>query len=227
MPRGIQPRHAVPAGAFTLALASIGACAPAQADPQWATTVKSVHLRAGPARDYPVVMVLPPGQDVQVQGCLSRYTWCDVVAGPSRGWVYAPNLSFMVENRVVPLPDYGAALGIGIIGFILGDYWGNHYRDRPWYGEAPRWAPRTPPPGRWQPVPPNPPSPHPPPQGRPPGGERHLPRPPEGERQPSRPPAPAPGSRPPGTPQRPGQGHDRGEPGGPQKPQDGAERPRR
>ena len=35
-----------------------------------------------------------------------------------------------------------AAIGIGIIGFMLYDYWGDQYRDRPWYHDRDRWAHR-------------------------------------------------------------------------------------
>jgi uncharacterized protein YraI len=65
---------------------------PAGAYAQWAYTAKDVNLRAGPARDFPLVARLPRGLSVSVAGCLSDFRWCDVVAGPNRGWVYAGNL---------------------------------------------------------------------------------------------------------------------------------------
>ena len=43
---------------------------------------KSVNLRAGPARDYPVVFVATRGAPLQVLGCLNGYQWCDVAVGP-------------------------------------------------------------------------------------------------------------------------------------------------
>ena len=88
--------------------------------------------------------------------------WCDVVAGPNRGWVYAGNINYYYQNSYVPLLNYGTVIGIGVLAFIIDDYWGRHYRDRPWYPERHRWAdpapplgrPRRPPPTRIRPQPP-------------------------------------------------------------------------
>ena len=43
---------------------------------QQAQTAKWVHVRAGPAREYPLVLQLPPAAPVSVQGCLSDFSWC-------------------------------------------------------------------------------------------------------------------------------------------------------
>ena len=147
-----------------------------------AQTTRSVHLRAGPSRDYPAIGVLPRGTTVWVEGCLRDISWCDVTAGTERGWIYAMNLSFEVQGELVPVPKLAPEIGIGIIGFLLGSYWGEHYRDRPWYAERDRWH-RPPPPLQPTPprrhIPPAPPSPpaqaspgtrpHPPGLGQPPG----------------------------------------------------------
>jgi hypothetical protein len=42
--------------------------------------------------------------------------------------------------------DYGPVIGIGVLGFVLDDYWPRHYRERRWYPERHRWADRPPPP---------------------------------------------------------------------------------
>lgn len=111
----------------------------AQAQGQVAYTAKNVNVRAGPARDYPIVALLPAGYQVLVQGCLADYTWCDVVAGPSRGWVYGGNINYLYQNTHVPVLNYGAIIGIGVLGFAFNDYWGRHYHDRPWYADRHRW----------------------------------------------------------------------------------------
>lgn len=172
-----------------LAMACAGLPAAAHAQDRVSVTTKDVHVRAGPARDYPVVAILPAGSQVEVHGCLVGYTWCDVDAGLARGWVYAGNLHFAYQNSFVPLPSYGDAFGVAIIAFILGDYWGAHYHDRPWYGERNRWShPPRPPPWEAPRLPPprpphnagpgHPPAPRPPAQareGRPgePAGQPH------------------------------------------------------
>ncbi|MEO6918209.1 MAG: SH3 domain-containing protein [Collimonas sp.] len=168
---------------------------PVAAMAQQAFTSKPVNLRAGPARDYPLVAQLAPGTPVSVAGCINGYSWCDVtLQDGNRGWVYAQNLSYPYQGNQVPLITYGGAIGLPIIAFSLGTYWGQYYRGRPWYGQQSHWAhrPRPPtvrPPPRPHPRPPAilPGKPHPPglgggqrpppsgirpPGGRPPGGGR-------------------------------------------------------
>jgi uncharacterized protein YraI len=125
----------------------------AQAQEQLAYTTKSAHLRAGPARDYPVIAVLASGFPIEVQGCLSNYSWCDVIAGQSRGWLYSGNISYYYQNQYVPMLSYGAVIGIGVLSFLIDDYWGRYYIDRPWYPNRQRWVHRPPPP-RFVPAPP-------------------------------------------------------------------------
>jgi len=126
---------------LALCLLSIAAslALPSEAQTQLAYTARDAHLRAGPAREYPVVAILPAGLAVSVQGCLSDYSWCDVIAGPSRGWVYAGNIDYAYDGMYVPLLTYGPQIGIGVTGFILFDYWSDHYHDRPWYRDRDRW----------------------------------------------------------------------------------------
>lgn len=154
------PSHlpALAAVAAAVCTATAGLSGPAQAQSaalaRRALTTNSVHLRAGPSRDYPAIAVLPRGTAVWVEGCLRDISWCDVITGAERGWIYAMNLSFEVQGELVPVPRLAPEIGIGIIGFLLGSYWAEHYRDRPWYAERDRWH-RPPPQGRH--IPPVPP----------------------------------------------------------------------
>lgn len=147
-------KQTIAAGFLAMAAALLPGTAQAQG--QSAFAAKQAHLRAGPARDYPVVVVLSPGFPIAVQGCLSDYSWCDVVAGNSRGWLYAGNINYAYQGANVPVLTYGAAIGIGILAFTFNDYWGNHYRDRPWYRDRNQWAHRPPPPVRPRPLAPRP-----------------------------------------------------------------------
>ena len=144
-------------GFLISALAALPAASYAQ---QLAYTSKDVKLRAGPSTDYPIVAIVPGGVPLTVEGCLSDYRWCDVVAGPDRGWVFAGNIVYAYQGVNVPLLTYGAAIGIGILAFNLDSYWDEHYRARPWYPQRfhwvdrrpPVWGPgahRVPPPGPW------------------------------------------------------------------------------
>jgi uncharacterized protein YraI len=181
----------------------------AQAQPT-AYAAKDVHLRAGPARDYPVVVVLPAGTPLEVMGCLPDYSWCDVIAYSYRGWVYAGNIAYMYQNAPVLVFDYGPLLGIGVITFFLGDYWDHYYRHYPWYRDRDEWIHRPRPPQPPLPIRPRPPivvppPPHPVPPVRPPAPPRgERPGPPRGE-PPHRPPPPPRGGEPPRPPPRGGE----------------------
>ena len=126
------------------------------AQAQNAYTVKDVNLRAGPAREYPVVYILPAGTGLDVLGCLSDYSWCDVMAGPYRGWVYAGNIDYAYQGQYVAVLGYGPVLGISIISFTLLDYWGRHYPHQPFYRDRDRWEHYAPPRQRHPPVQPVP-----------------------------------------------------------------------
>ena len=126
---------------FSLAATLSAWTSPAHAQGQPAVTAKQVNLRAGPARDYPLVATLQGGYPVSVLGCVEDYRWCDVLAGDIRGWVYAGNISYAYQGNYVPLVEYAPLIGIGILGFVINDYWGSHYRHRPFYRERERWSP--------------------------------------------------------------------------------------
>ncbi|CAN5482307.1 hypothetical protein BH10PSE18_BH10PSE18_30090 [soil metagenome] len=140
------------AGAFV----SLALVLPVAASAQQAYARMAVNLRAGPSTDYPVVASLGSGQPFSVAGCTSGYGWCDVVMPDGlRGWVYSAAIDYAYEDRRVPLANYGAAIGIPIVTFALGSYWGNNYRDRSWYGDNRYWGGRPPPPREgWQRPPP-------------------------------------------------------------------------
>jgi uncharacterized protein YraI len=175
---------------------------PAAVWAQLAYTIQAVNMRAGPDREYPQVAWLPSGVAVDVIGCVEGYRWCDVAAGPNRGWVYAQFLSYPYQNQPVPIISGGAILGLPLITFSIGPYWDSYYRGRPWYGNRSYWYSRpTPyyrPPPHYQPPPPRPPV-YIPPSSRPPG---YVPPPhrPPGYVPPQRPPGyvPPSGGRPPG-----------------------------
>lgn len=204
-------------GLLTAALVAMPAASYSQ---QLAYTSKDVNLRAGPSRDYPVVAILPANVSISVEGCLSDYRWCDVIAGPYRGWVHAGNIVYPYQGSTVPVLTYGPMIGIGIIAFSIGNYWDDHYRASPWYPQRHLWINRPQPafgPGAHRLPPPRPGfgpgAGQRPPQGQRPGGGQ---RPPQGQ-------GPGAGQRPPhlqgpGAGQRPPQGQ---RPGGGQRPPQG------
>ena len=109
---------------------------------QLAYASKTVSMRAGPSRDYPVVATLGSGTAMTIYGCLQGYRWCDVVVGASRGWVYSGNIVYPYQGRNVPVMSYGSSIGLGIVSFSMGNYWDNYYTDYPWYPQRQNWASR-------------------------------------------------------------------------------------
>ena len=109
------------------------------ASAQQAVPVKDVNLRAGPDRAYPLVSWIPGGSSVYVNGCLSDYRWCDVTAGYDRGWVYAQNLQYTYQGQPMTIYGNGQSLALPIVSFILGSYWNDNYRNRPFYRNQNQW----------------------------------------------------------------------------------------
>jgi len=142
------------------------------ASAQNAFTSRPMNVRAGPNRAYPLVTQLGPGAPVDVHGCLSDWSWCDVSFGDNRGWIYSGGLSFVYQGERVPLYSYGPSLGLPIITFSLMSYWNDYYHGRPWYAQRNSWAHRSLP-ARMRP--PGRPHAGPPPRaGRPMGGHGEV-----------------------------------------------------
>lgn len=127
---------------------------PAAAHAQQIYINTPVQMYAGPDLDYPIVATLHPGLAVELAGCLPNYDWCDVILYDGlRGWVFGRSLSYPWRGEVLPVPQYGSVIGIPLISFSIGDYWGNHYRNQPWYDDH-RWRRPPPPQPRVMPAPP-------------------------------------------------------------------------
>lgn len=125
-------------GAFLLTAVGI-------AGAQNAYTTRPKHVLAGPNQDYPLVAELDAGAPLDVHGCLSDWSWCDVSFGDDeddRGWIFSDGVSFVYEGDRVPLYSYAPSLGITVITFSVGSYWGDYYRGRPWYSQRDQWEHR-------------------------------------------------------------------------------------
>jgi uncharacterized protein YraI len=122
-------------GALLLAASGI-------ASAQNAYTSQPMDVHAGPDEGYPLVAQVDAGAPLDVHGCLDGYSWCDVSFEDTRGWMDADGISFVYNGDRVPLYSYGPRLGLPIITFSLGAYWGNYYRSRPFYAQRDTWAHR-------------------------------------------------------------------------------------
>ena len=131
------------------------------------------------------MVLLTAGAPVQVYGCEQDYGWCDVQAGPDRGWVAGEYLQMPAPGGPVFIAGGGVGLGIPIVSFNFNTYWGSYYRSRPWFARQPYYA------RYWRRYPHGvPPPPRPPVHVRPP--PRPRPPPPGPDRRP-RPPGAGPG----------------------------------
>jgi len=206
-----------------LALATMLLPATARADDAYAST--NVSMRAGPSTEYPRVLVVNAGSPITVHGCLQDYSWCDASFREYRGWIAGAYLTYPYQGSRVPIPNYGAQLGLAILSFSLNDYWGNYYRNRPWYGRRDYWNRHPPRPVYNRPPPrPRPPAIRPPPRPGPGPGVR-PPRPGHGQAGPNRPGPNRPGPGRPGAGNRPPPGAGQG--GRPPRPNPGSgNRPR-
>ena len=99
-----------------------------------------VELRAGPDPGYPTVMKLTSNTPVSIQGCVKNWSWCDVATASERGWIAGDFLEQEYSGHRAVVPAFGKQLGIPLVVFSFSNYWGKHYRDRPWYAERARWA---------------------------------------------------------------------------------------
>jgi uncharacterized protein YraI len=127
-----------------LSLAALALCAPLLASAAEGFVVADISLQAGPDTQYPSIEELYAGTDVSIQGCLQGWTWCDVIASNGdRGWVPGTFIEETYNEQPVVVMDYGARIGIPIVSFSIGAYWGSHYHNRPFYAERQRWESRA------------------------------------------------------------------------------------
>jgi uncharacterized protein YraI len=131
-------RYLMPLAASFVAIVA----APSLAAAQDAIVTADLNMRAGPSTSFPVVDVIPESAPVDVHGCLSGYSWCDVSSQGNRGWVSANYLSYAASGSYVPLIEYTSNVEIPIITYSVGSYWDTYYRDRPWYGRRSIWNDR-------------------------------------------------------------------------------------
>lgn len=121
-----------------VAASMVGLPAIAEAAPAFSTG--NVNMRSGPSTQYPPVIVIPVGSQVDIRGCMSSANWCDVAYAGYRGWVSGSYLQASYSQRRVYVdPQYYRPLGIPTVTFSIGRYWDDHYRNRSFYRDRDRW----------------------------------------------------------------------------------------
>jgi len=101
--------------------------------------MRTTIMRAGPEGGYPTVRNVERGGRVNIHGCLNDRSWCDVSYGNDRGWVPGSDLAAEYQGRQESIANLSGSFRIGTLTFSFGDYWANHYRQRPFYSERYRW----------------------------------------------------------------------------------------
>lgn len=124
---------------FRLLALAAAMLAPAVAEAATAIATTNVNLRAGPSTAYPPVNVVRGGEDVEVYGCLSNRSWCDVDFYGQRGWMSSNYLAFVRGGRRYTGPEVVGYLGAPVVGYSFGRYWDDHYRGRDFYRDRRRW----------------------------------------------------------------------------------------
>jgi uncharacterized protein YraI len=128
-------RTAIVAGLATTAFL----LAPALAQAAEGIVVENTPLLAGPDSQFPPVDQVAAGTDVQVNGCLTGYTWCDVSFQNDRGWISGQALEILYQSRRLRVVEITPEV-VPFVSFEFNSYWDEHYRDRPFYGERDRYA---------------------------------------------------------------------------------------
>jgi len=142
------------------ALASIGVGAGASAASAASGYVTaSLNLRAGPGTYYPAVTVMHAGDRVEIYGCLPGWTWCDINWHGFRGWAAGRYLQVIYLSRPRPVYLYGRSIGVPFISFNINIYWTQHYRNRTFYTQLPRFGGKPGPTVTFNPPPKQPPAP--------------------------------------------------------------------
>ncbi len=211
----LRPSHLAAAAGLILGIFLLFAPTARAAD---AYTSANVSMRAGPAVDYPRILVLNAGTPVTVYGCVADYSWCDTSFQDARGWVAGSYLTYPYQGNRVAIPAFGAQLGLSILSFSLDSYWDSYYRNRPWYRQRSYWDRHPPRPVFNRPNPGRPGYNRPPPRPRPPQTTLpQRPKPPTANRPPrpgngDRPSRPNPGGNRPGIGNRPAPGQGQNKP---------------
>lgn len=124
-------------GSLMLLLALVALPAAAQVTRGYASI--DLNLRAGPDIGYPTVDVIRYGTPLYVHGCTVDWSWCDVSVYDERGWVAGDYIDYPYRDRWVSVYNYGGLIGVPVIRFVIGDYWQDHYRHRPFYRDRDYW----------------------------------------------------------------------------------------
>lgn len=96
---------------------------------------KTIHLRAGPGKQYPIVEKMHAGTALHLYGCLEGWNWCEVADAYDRGWVSGTYLQTVYEHRTLNIVEFAPVYRVPVITYEIGPYWDTYYRTKPFYRE--------------------------------------------------------------------------------------------
>jgi uncharacterized protein YraI len=128
-------RISIVAGLATAALL----LAPSLAQAAQGVIVQNTALHAGPDDQFPPVDEIQAGANVDVNGCLTGFTWCDISFQQDRGWVSGQDLEILFQSRRVRITEATPDV-IPFVAFEFDSYWQQNYASRPFYRDRDRYA---------------------------------------------------------------------------------------
>jgi len=128
-------RNSIVAGLATTALF----LAPSLAQAAQGVIVENTALHAGPDDQFPPVDEIQAGTNVEVNGCLTGFTWCDISFQQDRGWVTGQDLEILFQSRRVRVTEATPDV-VPFVAFVFDNYWQQNYANRPFYRDRDRYA---------------------------------------------------------------------------------------
>lgn len=99
--------------AIAIAVTALTVVAQAEG-PVIANTTADLNMRAGPGTGHRVILTVPRGGRVTVNGCTASYSWCDATFGNVAGWVSSDYLISADQGRFKGQPIAVAARSLGV-----------------------------------------------------------------------------------------------------------------
>jgi len=128
-------RGAIAAG-FTMAALFV---APSLANAAQGFIINQTGLKAGPDEQFPTVVEIGAGVEVNVFGCFTNHSWCDISFQEDRGWVSGQDLEVLVQAKRVKVVEVTTVV-VPVVTFQITTYWQAHYSTKPFFKERERYA---------------------------------------------------------------------------------------
>jgi len=113
--------------------------APSLAQAAQGFIIDQTELKAGPDEQFPTVINVQAGAEVDVFGCLSGNSWCDVSFQQDRGWVSGQDLEVIFQSKRVKVVEVTTEV-VPVVTFEVATYWTQYYSSKPFFKDRDRFA---------------------------------------------------------------------------------------